>query len=222
MNIDYSINIEYNKHESNILSRYSEDFGSDKGATSRNSVSPLPWNYHNYTDFYALLFDHCRNNITDVFELGIGTNYEDIPSSMTSAGKPGASLRMWREYFPNANVVGADIDTRILFEEERIKTFEVDQTSKNSIDIMWNKINNNFDIIIDDGLHEFGANITFFENSFHKLRSGGIYIVEDVAHGDIGRYQEYFSKKNKNYMSIVLNRPNSQVFSNCLIVIRKP
>lgn len=222
MNIDYSINIEYNKHESNVLSKYSEQFGSDKGATSKNSVSPLPWNYHNYTDFYALLFDHCRNNIVDVFELGIGTNYEDIPSSMTSAGKPGASLRMWKEYFPNASIVGADIDKRILFEEERIKTFEVDQTSKKSIDSMWSNINNNFDIIIDDGLHEFSANITFFENSFHKLRSGGVYIIEDVAHGEIGRYQEYFSKKNKNYMSIVLNRPDSQVFSNCLIIIRKP
>ena len=222
MKIDYSINIEYNKHESNILSKYSEDFGSDKGATSKNSVSPLPWKYHNYTDFYALLFDHCRKDILNVFELGIGTNYEDIPSSMTSSGSPGASLRMWREYFPNANVIGADIDNRILFEENRIKTFEVDQTSKNSIESMWNKINNDFDIIIDDGLHEFGANITFFENSFHKLRSGGIYIIEDVAHGDINRYQRYFSKRNENYMSIILNRPDSEIYSNCLIVIRKP
>lgn len=222
MNIDYSIDIKYNKHDSNILSKYSEEFGSDKGATKRDSVSPLPWNYHNYTDLYALLFDHCRNSIANVFELGIGTNYEDIPSSMTSVGKPGASLRMWKEYFPNANIVGADIDSRILFEEDKIKTFEVDQTSKKSIELMWSKIDNDFDIIIDDGLHEFNANINFFENSFHKLRSGGIYIVEDVSHGEIHRYQEYFSKKDKNYMSVILNRPNSEIYSNCLIIIRKP
>lgn len=222
MNLDYSIDIEYNKHLSNKLSQYSEQFGSDKGATKKDSVSPLPWDYHNYTDFYALLFDHCRHDIINVFELGIGTNNEDVPSSMTSAGRPGASLRMWREYFPNANIVGADIDSRILFQEDRIETFEVDQTSKDSINLMWNKINNKFDIIIDDGLHEYFANITFFENSFHKLRSGGVYIVEDVAHGEIEKYQRYFSKGGYNYMSIVLNRPNSPVYSNCLILIRKP
>lgn len=221
MNLDYSIEVEYNKHKSNILSQYSESFGSDKGATSKDSISPLPWNYHNYTDFYALLFDHCRQNITNVFELGIGTNNEDVPSSMTNAGKPGASLRMWREYFPNADIIGADIDSRILFEEDRISTFEVDQTSKKSIKEMWDKINSQFDIMIDDGLHEYSANITFFENSFNKLKSGGIYIIEDVAHGQIKKYQEYFSKGGYNYMSIILNRPNSPVYSNCLIVIRK-
>lgn len=221
MSLDYSINIEYNKHPSNILSQYSEQFGSDKGATSKDSISPLPWNYHNYTDFYALLFDHCRYEITNVFELGIGTNYEDIPSSMTSAGSPGASLRMWKKYFPNANIIGADIDYRILFQEDRIDTFEVDQTSKNSIKSMWNKVDNQFDIMIDDGLHEYSANITFFENSFYKVKPGGIYIIEDVSYDELKKYQEYFSKKNYNYMSIVLNRPDSPIYSNCLIVIRK-
>ena len=222
MSLDYSINLEYNKHPLNVLSQYSEQFGSDKGATSKDSISPLPWAYHNYTDFYALLFDHCRNNIKNVFELGIGTNNEDVPSSMTNAGSPGASLRMWKEYFPNAEIVGADIDSRILFQEDRINTFEVDQTSKNSIKAMWSKVVNEFDIMIDDGLHEYSANINFFENSFHKLRSDGIYIIEDIAHSEIKKYQKYFSNKNHNYMSVVLNRPNLPVYSNCLIVIRKP
>ena len=221
MSLDYSINLEYNKHPLNVLSQYSEQFGSDKGATSKDSLSPLPWAYHNYTDFYALLFDHCRNSIKNVFELGIGTNNEYAPSSMTNAGSPGASLRMWKEYFPYAEIVGADIDSRILFQEDRIKTFEVDQTSKNSIKAMWSKIINQFDIIVDDGLHEYSANINFFENSFHKLRSSGIYIIEDVAHAEIERYQKYFSNKGYNYMSIILNRPNLPVYSNCLIVIRK-
>ena len=42
-------------------------------------------------------------------------------------GKPGASLRVWRDYFPNAIIYGADIDKDILFAEERIKTFYIDQ-----------------------------------------------------------------------------------------------
>lgn len=220
--MDYSIELEYNKHKNNILSKYSEKFGSDKGASTKDAISPLPWDYHTYTDFYALLFDHCRESITDVFELGIGTNYDDIPSSMTGAGTPGASLRMWREYFPNANIVGADIDSRILFEEDRITTYEVDQTSKGSILFMWNNIDNLFDLIIDDGLHQYEANINFLKNSFNKVKSGGIYVIEDVAVSEIPRYQEFLSKNNYNYMSVILNRPNSPVYSNCLIVIRKP
>lgn len=219
--MDYSIEISYNKHPNNVLSQYSEKFGSDKGATTKDFRGPLPWNYHNYTDFYALMFDHCRMSIKNVFELGIGTNNEDVPSSMTSAGKPGASLRMWREYFPNAYIIGADIDSRILFEEERISTYEVDQRSPESISNMWKLIDKTFDVLVDDGLHEYSANINFYENSFHKVNKGGVYIIEDVSHSDISRYEDYFSKASANYMSVVLHRPNLPIYSNCLIVIRK-
>ena len=85
---------------------------------------------------------------------------------MSSTGIPGASLRLWKEYFPNAEVYGADIDKRILLEEDRIKTFYVDQTNAESVNSMWNEIErDNFDIIIDDGLHTAEAAITLFENS---------------------------------------------------------
>ena len=41
---------------------------------------------------------------------------------------------------------------------------------------MWSKINyNNFDLIIDDGLHTHDAAVTFFLNSFEKLKKDGIY-----------------------------------------------
>ena len=44
-----------------------------------------------------------------------------------------ASLYMWQEYFPNAEIFGADVDKRILFNEGRIKTYFVDQYSFESI-----------------------------------------------------------------------------------------
>ena len=31
---------------------------------------------------------------------------------MGKQGKPGASLRTWREFFPNAQVIGIDIDKK--------------------------------------------------------------------------------------------------------------
>ena len=88
---------------------------------------------------------------------------------------------MWKDYFKNAYIFGADIDKKILFNEERISTFYVNQLEKDSIISMWNKVDKkNFDIIIDDGLHTLDAAVTLFENSFFQLKKNGIYIIEDV------------------------------------------
>ena len=47
---------------------------------------------------------------------------------------------------------------------------------------------NGFDIIIEDGLHIFECNVLFFENSFHKLNVGGVFIIEDVCDYTIDRW----------------------------------
>ena len=41
--------------------------------------------------------------------------------------RPGASLRVWKEFFTKAKIFGADIDKNTLFREKRIQTFHVDQ-----------------------------------------------------------------------------------------------
>jgi hypothetical protein len=46
---------------------------------------------------------------------------------------PGASLRVWRDFFPNAQVIGIDIDEKTMFKDERINTYVVDQTDVHSI-----------------------------------------------------------------------------------------
>ena len=43
--------------------------------------------------------------------------------------KTGGSPRMWREYLENAKIF-ADVDKDCLFNEDRIKTFYVDQSDK--------------------------------------------------------------------------------------------
>lgn len=218
--MEYLTEIRYDKHDRNKLTEMCQRHGSDKGS-AKETKSPFPWDDHNYTDLYDLLFNHCRMDMRHVFELGIGTNYEDVESSMGVNGSPGASLRMWREYFPNAQIVGADIDTRILFKENRIKTYWVDQTSSQSIDEMWSAVGNQkFDIIIDDGLHNYDANICFFENSIGHLREGGIYIIEDVLFSRISHYEKYFSDRNVDSSTVVLHRPGLEIQDNCLIVIR--
>ncbi len=158
--------------------------GSDKGGKNR------PW--HNYTTFYYSLFNHDKERYLRVFELGLGTNNTSIPSNMGVNGIPGASLRGWVDFFPNALVYGADIDKDILFNTERIKTFYCDQTDTNSISELWSQkeLLTNFDLILEDGLHTFEANVCFFENSIHKLNDNGFFIIEDINTSNVERMRE--------------------------------
>jgi hypothetical protein len=171
----------YTYKKGNEISELCERHGSDKGYIDFSSKKPFGWKPHNYSIFYDDLFSNIKDKVELVFECGIGTNNLKFTSNMTETGKPGASLRVWKDYFKNANIYGADIDQDVLFKEERIETFYVDQMNENLIQQMWKNINkNNFDIIIDDGLHTFDAGVTLFNNSFSKLKKNGIYIIEDV------------------------------------------
>jgi len=145
-------------------------FGSDKG-------------FHSYTPLYSALFNQWRDRSLRILELGLGTNNPDLESNMGVFGAPGASLRGWRQFFPKALVYGADVDRKILFEEERIKTFHCDQLDQNSIRELWSypELRDGMDIILEDGLHTFEANISFLEGSLEHLRPGGVYITEDIG-----------------------------------------
>lgn len=156
-------------------------YGSDKAANWR-AKSPFPWAPHNYADFYEIMFSLRRHDIRLLIECGIGTNFEDVESNMTRHGSPGASLRAWRDFFPNANIVGLDLDKRILFSDDRIKTFEVDQLSGASVRA-WIRCSNisNVDIFVDDGLHTLEANWNLFAEAVPIMRRGGVYVIEDVS-----------------------------------------
>jgi hypothetical protein len=85
---------------------------------------------------------------------------------------------------------------------------------------MWYNIDVNFDIIIDDGLHTFEANITLLENSFHKLKEGGIYIIEDVRRIELSKFEEYFQKSTFSYQILDIPNPRNTC-DNILVVIKK-
>jgi hypothetical protein len=160
-------------------------YGSDKGAYQGIGR-------HNYTVYYHKLFSEIRDSVDSVFEFGIGSTRSDVPHTMGASGRPGASLRGWREYFPNANIYSADIDREILQPEYRILKFFCDQTSEQSIEALWNMpelVNKTFDFIIEDGLHVFEAQYLFMKKSLNKVRSGGVYICEDVPDLDFDRWK---------------------------------
>ncbi len=220
-NCDYKYSVFYQKNLESDLSALCDKYGSDKGEIV-STGHPYPWPSHNYADFYEGIFGHCRQYLKNIFECGLGTNKQNVPSNMGTLGKPGASLKIWREYFPNAQVYGADIDKGVLFQEERISTFYVDQTSPDSIDMLWKAIHTNeLDLIIDDGLHTFEAGVCLFEHSFSKLRQCGIYIIEDVSVHSMVNFRSYFKSKNYKVEFVNLYRPNAPLGDNSLIVIRK-
>ena len=210
------VNIDFFKFT--ILCEIMKKYGSDKGCFVGMSK-------HNYTPLYHILFKKNINKKINLFELGIGTKNINIPANMGCSGIPGASLYGWKNYFSKANIYGADIDKSILIKDDRIKTFYCDQTNPHAIKNMWLETGQDkYDIILDDGLHEFKANVCFFENSINKLASGGVYIVEDVIFDELERWISYFKEysiKEKQLRFSILKIPNPfNTHDNNLIVIQ--
>ena len=193
LDFNYNYYTQYNKNFISEINNLCEKYGSDKGV-STSSVKPYNWLPHSYADIYDLIFRLKKDEIKLLIECGIGTDNPNLPSSMGIKGKPGASLRVWKDYFPNANIIGVDIDENILFFENRIQTYQCDQTNNSSISKFISNANlkkNTVDIIIDDGLHEFQAGKTFFENTIEYLTQNGFYIIEDVSLKDMILYTVY-------------------------------
>lgn len=165
--------------ESLALAALFNQYGSDKATT------------HDYYRVYAALLKQKHGMPLHILEIGLGTNNVDIPSNMGTYGKPGASVRAFRDRFPGALVFGADIDTRILFEETRIKTAYVDQTRPETYDALMDTLGKElqFDLIIDDGLHNSEANLNTLNFALSRLKPNGVFVVEDININDAVYYQ---------------------------------
>jgi hypothetical protein len=195
-------------------------FGSDKDGIS-GEETPFVWPPHTYGTFYEFLFSHRRQSVKNVFECGIGSANTKIASNMGSQGRPGASLRLWREYFPNCEIIAVDIDERALITESRIKSYQIDQTNQASIADFW-KLHPDlfFDLMIDDGLHNVQAGMTLLQNSIERLKPDGYYVIEDVSVNDLESFSRELTKGNFDFYTVSLARPKEFGFDNNLVVIR--
>jgi SAM-dependent methyltransferase len=212
--MDVTIEFEKSTDLCEIMGRHK----SDKG--HRDIIN----SWHNYTTFYNVIFSPIKDKAIRLFELGIGTNNINLPSNMGVNGIPGASLYGWEEFFPNAQVFGADIDSDILFQTDRIKTFFCDQTKPRIIEEMWNKpeLSDDFDIIIEDGLHSFAANVCFLENSIHKVKPGGYYIIEDITVDEKHLFEAKIKEWEDTFVNFSFNLrclPSRNIYDNNLLVV---
>ena len=169
---------------------------------------------HDYYWFYGKILKN-RKKIRKILEIGLGTNNLDVVSNMGKDGKPGASLRAFRDFCPNAQIYGADIDERILFDENRIKTFELDQTKLNTFNKLSKLIGGNFDLIIDDGLHEPLANIYSLNFAIKHIKVKGWVVIEDIYPSALPIWQTIsFLFKGSDYETFLYrNKHNRFIFA---------
>lgn len=136
-----------------------------------------------YTPIYEALFRHQRQRIGSVLEIGIGTMIPGAPSSMIGWAlpgyEPGGSLRAWRDWFPNAKILGLDLQPDTQFTELRIETRLCDTRQADDVAACLGAPRPMFDLIIDDGDHSVSAQLLTCANIYPYLADGGYYIIED-------------------------------------------
>ena len=137
-------------------------YGSDKCA------------WHSYGRIYDALFEGAT--VRKVLEIGIG--YVGL---LGAAYENGASLRMWAEYFPDAEVYGLDIRPDALVNEGRIHSYACDQGSMPSLLMARESVGTGFDLIVDDGSHQPEHQVLTAQVFWPCVAPGGRYVIEDVA-----------------------------------------
>jgi hypothetical protein len=141
------------------LTDLAQEFGSDK------------WGVHRYTPHYERHFAHLRDREMLVLELGIG--------GYARERQGGASLRMWKWFFPRAQVVGVDLEDKSFVDEERITSYVGSQTDRGLMRRIVKK-HGAPTIVIDDGSHRSPHVRKSFRILFPMLADDGIYVIEDV------------------------------------------
>jgi len=106
----------------------------------------------------------------------------------------GASLRMWEEFFPLADIFAIDVDAACAAHASARATISiVEQGDKTALQTY--AAERRFSLIIDDGGHRMKQQILSFEVLFPTLLPGGTYVIEDSHTSYIGLYGGGIDKK---------------------------
>lgn len=140
---------------------------------------------HKFCDFYG---ENLPKNIKTVWEVGVFD---------------GASLNMWAEYYPTAEIVGFDIEDKSQLKLlPNCKTELLDQGDLDMLKKLGER--KCIDLIVDDGSHIIDHQIMTFETLFTSLSSGGKYILEDL-HTSTPFFKGYNYKNGKGALEYLYN-----------------
>lgn len=150
------------------LTALADKYGSDKGSAT-----------HRYTELYDLLFQPYRGSEITFLEMGLQIGGPEHRNDADRETTDAPSIRMWLEYFEKAQIIGLDVSDFSWLKAERFSFIRCDMSDRAAIREA-TAIAPEFDIIIDDASHASTHQQDAFLEFFPKLRSGGIYIIEDL------------------------------------------
>lgn len=123
---------------------------------------------HSYGPVYERIFSEFnRDAEIDLLEIGVWR---------------GASLAAWREYFPDATIIGVEKGNTL-----SLDCIDIEKDPKMSLvvsDIKDWVPSRKFDIVIDDGSHELSDVLWTASHYPQRLKNGGVLIIEDLKSVD--------------------------------------
>lgn len=134
---------------------------------------------HDYTPIYFDLLKDLRDRPLRMMEIGVG--------GYSHPDRGGESLATWRDFLPNAFIVGVDIQRKTMQLGPRVKILQGSQVDAEFLADTVTEYGP-FDIILDDGSHMNEHVVKTFGLLFPTLTPGGIYIVEDVQTATFPQY----------------------------------
>lgn len=150
------------------LTDLADRYGSDKGSTK-----------HRYTELYHMLFNPYRQRKITFLEMGLLVGGPEVGADADRETGDLPSIRMWLEYFPKADIHGLDVSDFSWFKDERFTFHRCDMDDRaeitRAIDAMPAP-----DIVIDDASHASHHQQNAFLEIFPRLKSGGLYVIEDL------------------------------------------
>ncbi|WP_101068339.1 class I SAM-dependent methyltransferase [Roseovarius salinarum] len=151
------------------LTDLADRYGSDKGSRK-----------HRYTELYHMLFNPFRQRKITFLEMGllIGGPEHGVSADRETSDLP--SVRMWLEYFPKARIHGLDVSDFSWFEHPRFTFHRCDLEERAQIAAASEAIRPAPDIVIDDASHASHHQQNAFLEVFPRMKSGGLYVIEDL------------------------------------------
>ena len=126
---------------------------------------------HGYIPLYAAHLEPWRAKPLRLLEIGVG--------GYTRTTTGGASLRMWADYFADAQIVGLDVQEKDLDLPACVTIVQGSQADPEVLDRLHAE-HGPFDVVIDDGSHVNDHRNTTFAHLFPRLPIGGVYVLEDL------------------------------------------
>ena len=119
---------------------------------------------HGYCEVYERRLEDRRSEPLKVLEIGVFF---------------GASLRMWREYFPNAEIHGVDLDIKRCGDIDGVTLHKIDANDTNEL-VKLSEKHGPWDLIVDDGSHMMKHQQSTFSKLWSHVKPDGFYVVEDI------------------------------------------